>query len=128
MEKSKKQKANSLTKQRRKRSLVQALGALIINGNWKSFLDGTIYKGNLKHVCLPVLNCYSCPGALGACPIGSLQAVPNSAQFNFSYYVVVVLSQEIGEAKLVLMNLSKVNSLTSCNSISSSISSKYLAS
>lgn len=40
----------------------------------------------------------------------------------------VVLSQEIGEAKLVLMNLSKVNSLTSCNSISSSISSKYLAS
>ncbi|MGI6074648.1 MAG: HAMP domain-containing protein [Fermentimonas sp.] len=40
----------------------------------------------------------------------------------------MVLSQEIGEAKLVLMNLSKVNSLTSCNSISSSISSKYLAS
>lgn len=92
MEKSKKQKANSLTKQRRKRSLVQALGALILNGNWKSFLDGTIYKGNLKHVCLPVLNCYSCPGALGACPIGSLQAVPNSAQFNFSYYVVGLIA------------------------------------
>ena len=32
-------------------------------------------------------SCYSCPGALGACPIGSLQAVLDSGKFRFSCYV-----------------------------------------
>ena len=34
------------------------------------------------------LNCYSCPGAVGACPIGSLQAVIGSWNFKMAYYVV----------------------------------------
>ena len=33
------------------------------------------------------LNCYSCPAASGACPIGSFQAVVGSSKFKFSYYV-----------------------------------------
>lgn len=33
------------------------------------------------------MNCYSCPGALGSCPIGSLQAVIGSWNFKFAFYV-----------------------------------------
>jgi ferredoxin-type protein NapH len=70
-----------------RRHLIQALGAAVFNGHFKGFISGSIYKGSLKSICVPVLNCYSCPGALGACPIGSLQAVAGSAKFNFSFYV-----------------------------------------
>ena len=36
---------------------------------------------------MPGLNCYSCPAASGACPIGSFQAVVGSSKFSFSYYI-----------------------------------------
>ncbi len=36
---------------------------------------------------MPGLNCYSCPAASGACPIGAFQAVVGSSKFSFSYYV-----------------------------------------
>lgn len=37
----------------KKRMLIQAMGALIFNGDWKNFINGNIYKGNLKiFVCL----------------------------------------------------------------------------
>ncbi|MBO5325561.1 MAG: 4Fe-4S binding protein [Lachnospiraceae bacterium] len=52
------------------------------------FLKGKIYQGPGKKLCLPGLNCYSCPGALGSCPIGSLQAVLGSPKFQMSFYVV----------------------------------------
>ena len=51
------------------------------------FFQGKIYKGNLKKLCVPGMNCYSCPGALGSCPIGSLQAVIGSWNFKFAFYV-----------------------------------------
>ena len=38
-------------------------------------------------LCVPGLNCYSCPAASGACPIGSFQAVVGSSKFSFSYYI-----------------------------------------
>ncbi len=57
-----------------KRRLVQLLSALAVNLNLPGFINGSIYTGQLKGVCIPVLNCYSCPGALGACPIGALQS------------------------------------------------------
>ena len=38
-------------------------------------------------MCVPGLNCYSCPAASGACPIGSFQAVVGSSKFGFSYYI-----------------------------------------
>ncbi len=34
-----------------------------------------IYQGKLKSICVPGLNCYSCPAATGACPLGSLQTI-----------------------------------------------------
>jgi ferredoxin-type protein NapH len=59
----------------------------VTNGNVKGFTNGSIYTGSLKSYCLPGLNCYSCPGALGSCPIGSLQAVIATRNFAFSYYL-----------------------------------------
>ena len=52
------------------------------------FFKGKIYTGKLKNICVPGLNCYSCPGALGSCPIGSLQAVMGSRKFSLSFYVI----------------------------------------
>ena len=67
---------------------IQALWALITNSHVTGFVTGKIYTGKLKNACVPGLNCYSCPGAVGACPIGSLQAVIGSWNFKMAYYVV----------------------------------------
>lgn len=32
-----------------------------------------LYQGKIKSLCVPILNCYSCPLAVGSCPIGALQ-------------------------------------------------------
>ncbi|UTC67452.1 MULTISPECIES: 4Fe-4S binding protein [unclassified Treponema] len=76
----------------KKRHAIQALGMLAVNGNLIGFLKGQIYKGPMKKVCMPVLNCYSCPGALFGCPIGSIQATIGSNKFSFAFYVVGLLS------------------------------------
>ncbi len=70
-----------------KRHGVQALWALLTNSYLLGFAQGKIYKGKLKSLCVPGLNCYSCPGALGACPIGAMQAVIGSWNFKFAFYV-----------------------------------------
>lgn len=60
----------------------------LTNGYLLGFAKGRIYQGASKQVCVPGLNCYSCPGAVGSCPIGSLQAVIGSRNFQFSFYVI----------------------------------------
>ena len=72
----------------RSRHVMQAAWALLTNGYLAGFLHGKIYQGPWKKLCVPGLNCYSCPGALGSCPIGALQAVLSSRNFQFAYYVV----------------------------------------
>lgn len=74
------------------RNKVQLLAALITNGNFKGIIQGRIYTGKLKNICVPGLNCYSCPGAMGACPIGAMQAVIGSFKYNFSLYVAGFIS------------------------------------
>ena len=69
-----------------KRHRVQALWALLTNSYLIGFAQGKIYKGKIKNLCVPGLNCYSCPGALGACPIGALQAVIGNWNFKFAFY------------------------------------------
>lgn len=69
------------------RLAVQAGWALLTNGYLAGFISGKIYTGKLKNLCVPGLNCYSCPGSLGSCPIGSLQAVLGSAKYKFSFYL-----------------------------------------
>ena len=70
------------------RHLIQAAWAALTNSHVSGFVTGKIYTGKLKNLCVPGLNCYSCPGATGACPIGSLQAVIGSWNFKFAYYVI----------------------------------------
>ena len=67
--------------------LVQLAFTALTNGYAAGFAKGSIYKGPGKFICLPGLNCYSCPGALGSCPIGSLQAVIGSRSYRFSFYI-----------------------------------------
>ena len=70
------------------RLIFQVLAAALFNGYAIGFTKGRIYTGNSKAICLPVLNCYSCPGALGSCPIGALQAVIGGHKHSFSFYVL----------------------------------------
>lgn len=67
------------------------LAAFLTNPHLPNFVKGTLYNGKLKQVCVPGLNCYSCPAATGACPIGAFQAVTGSSKFNFSYYISGIL-------------------------------------
>lgn len=75
----------------KKRFGIQALAALLHNANLKGFFTGKIYQGPLKSVCVPGLNCYSCPGAVGACPIGSLQGFLSGLRIRIPYYIVGLL-------------------------------------
>ncbi len=70
-----------------KRHGIQALWAFLTNSYLLGFAQGKIYRGKLKNLCVPGLNCYSCPGAVGSCPIGAMQAVIGSWNFKFAFYV-----------------------------------------
>ena len=69
------------------RGWIQAGAVLFTNLHLPNFIKGGIYQGKGKNVCVPGLNCYSCPAASGACPIGAFQAVAGSSKFRFSYYI-----------------------------------------
>lgn len=69
------------------RHIVQTIWALLTNSYLVGFARGKIYQGPLKNLCVPGLNCYSCPGALGSCPIGAFQAVLGSRNYKFAFYV-----------------------------------------
>lgn len=56
-----------------KRKLIQLYSALLHNAHIKGFISGKLFDGPLKNICGPGLNCYSCPGAITACPLGSIQ-------------------------------------------------------
>lgn len=75
----------------KKRNSIQMFATLLTNIHLPNFLKGVLYNGKVKQVCVPGLNCYSCPGATGACPIGSFQAVVGSSKFSFSYYITGIL-------------------------------------
>ena len=73
------------------RRLVQLYAALLHNAYIKGFIDGKIYEGNAKFLCAPGLNCYSCPGATAACPLGALQNALSSAGHRAGWYVLGIL-------------------------------------
>lgn len=74
-----------------RRKLIQLYFALLYNANLKGFVSGNIYKGNSKSLCVPGLNCYSCPGAVGACPLGSLQSAISSDKSTMFYMAGVLV-------------------------------------
>ncbi|MBQ3183211.1 MAG: 4Fe-4S binding protein [Clostridia bacterium] len=74
-----------------KRKLIQLYAALLFNANFKGFATGNIYQGNTKKVCMPGLNCYSCPGAVTACPLGSLQGSFSADRSTLFYVGGIIL-------------------------------------
>ena len=74
-----------------KRRLIQLYSALLHNAHLRGFIDGEIYRGKAKFACVPGLNCYSCPGAVGACPLGALQNALASAGHRAGWYMLGIL-------------------------------------
>lgn len=71
---------------------MQLYAALLYNANMKGFITGHIYSGSLKSVCVPGINCYSCPGAIASCPLGSLQNALNASGHTAPWYVPGILA------------------------------------
>ncbi len=70
------------------RRFSQLIAAVLYNCNFKGFLSGKIYKGESKGLCVPGLNCYSCPGAVFACPLGSLQGALAKSAIKIPMYML----------------------------------------
>lgn len=75
-----------------KRRLIQLYAALLVNANLKGYITGNIYTGSLKNLCSPGLNCYSCPGASFACPLGALQDSMAQSNDRAAYYIIGILA------------------------------------
>lgn len=73
------------------RRYVQLITAVLYNCNIKGFASGKIWQGSSKGICAPGLNCYSCPGAVVSCPLGSLQTALISSKYKFPYYILGTL-------------------------------------
>ncbi|MBR5337164.1 MAG: 4Fe-4S binding protein [Lachnospiraceae bacterium] len=74
-----------------RRRYIQLMTAVLYNCNLGGFLSGRIGNWNSKGLCVPGLNCYSCPGAAFACPLGSLQNSLQNSAFRFPFYVIGTL-------------------------------------
>ena len=74
-----------------KRRLIQLYSALLFNANLKGYISGNIFKGLTKNACTPGLNCYSCPGAVTACPLGALQNAFAESKKSAPYYILGIL-------------------------------------
>ena len=73
------------------RRLIQLYSALLHNAHLRGFIDGEIYQGKAKYACVPGFNCYSCPGAVGACPLGALQNALAAAGHRAGWYMAGIL-------------------------------------
>ncbi len=71
----------------RRRRLSQWMAAIVSNSYLSGWLEGRIYQGKLKMICVPFLNCYSCPGALGSCPVGAFQSLAAGFGRTLSLYI-----------------------------------------
>ena len=80
-----------MTRRQKTRLFLQLAFAALSNGYLKGFFRGKIFQGDSKALCVPGMNCYSCPGALFACPMGALQSALSSRSFHASLYVFGLL-------------------------------------
>jgi ferredoxin-type protein NapH len=55
------------------RRWIQGIATITSNAYLLFPFTKNIYQGKLKSLCTPGLNCYSCPAASGACPLGAIQ-------------------------------------------------------
>jgi len=72
------------------RRAFQFIGLFGANSYFNVLKTKVIYRGNLKGICLPLLNCYACPLTTFSCPIGTLQHF--SAKHKIPFYVLGYLS------------------------------------
>ncbi len=61
-------------------------GIFVINSYIPVFWTKMLYNGPLRNICVPVLNCHSCPTSFFACPIGMLQHF--SAMQQIPYFIL----------------------------------------
>jgi len=66
------------------RRWIQIAATIISNAYLLFPFTRNIYQGKLKSVCIPGLNCYSCPAATGACPLGAIQNALATIRPNFN--------------------------------------------
>ncbi|HCY84637.1 MAG TPA: (4Fe-4S)-binding protein [Desulfobacteraceae bacterium] len=81
------------------RKWVQALFFFLSNGYWAFPFTRTIYQGPLKVICAPGLNCYSCPAATTACPIGAIQQLLGGIRLTLEtgqFYVGLYVTGALG--------------------------------
>ena len=80
-----------------RRRIIQLYFGLLLNANLKGFLSGKIYNNasGTKFLCAPGINCYSCPGAGLACPLGSLQGAYDNGISTVAYIAGILLLQGI---------------------------------
>lgn len=84
------------------RPAIQALSTFAFNADIKKMATGGLHTGQTKGVCVPVLNCYSCPSAIGACPIGSLQNTNGQTTYKIAFYTIgLILVFSILLARLI---------------------------
>lgn len=74
-----------------KRRIIQLYAALLTNANLKGFGNGKIYQGQVKNICAPGLNCYSCPAASASCPLGALQNALAGSNARLPHYMLGIL-------------------------------------
>ncbi len=67
-----------------RRRWVQIASTIVLNPIVPYFFLGRIVRARSKGICVPVLNCYSCPAAIASCPIGSLQHAFASIRFRLT--------------------------------------------
>lgn len=73
------------------RQYTQLMAAVLYNCHFAGFVTGRINKGGSKSICVPGLNCYSCPGAVFACPLGSLQGALLHSAYRLPLYMLGTL-------------------------------------
>lgn len=74
-----------------KRKIAQLFTALLYNANIGNFANNRINQSSTKGICVPGLNCYSCPGAIGSCPLGSLQMAISRIPNKLPFYLIGTL-------------------------------------
>ena len=74
-----------------KRRIAQLYAALLFNANLKGYVQGGMFVGDSKFICSPGINCYSCPGAIGTCPLGALQNSIGNRSFMFYTFGIIML-------------------------------------
>ena len=84
-----------------KRKWMQLYFALLFNANLKGFISGNIYTGDTKKFCAPGINCYSCPGAVGACPLGTLQGAFGAEKSTWFYVGGILLLYSVMFGRMI---------------------------